>query len=160
MDTKKLLGHGSLQFITFLAFTCRKWAHGDLEIFQKNVVIFLFNFCFSAIFSYLSRFYFWALGVPLLVGPWGLGLGLGLGLCLGSGYGVSIPMDCTGGPLQDALVGPPVYRKRTYKMTLVRMSVRPAVLNTFSHKTALTIFLKFGMKLGIQKCRKVNETDF
>ena len=45
---------------------------------------------------------FWALGVPLLVGPWGLGLGLGLGL--GSGYGFSIPMDCTGGPLQDALV--------------------------------------------------------
>ena len=32
-----------------------------------------FQFFFSAIFSYdLSRFYFWALGVPLLVGPWGL----------------------------------------------------------------------------------------
>ena len=30
-----------------------------------------FNFCFGAIFSYdLSRFYFWALRVPLLVGPW------------------------------------------------------------------------------------------
>ena len=57
------------------------------------------NFCFSAIFSYdLSRFYFWALGVPLLVSPWGLGLGLG------SGYGFFIPMDCTGGPLQDVLV--------------------------------------------------------
>ena len=62
-----------------------------------------FQFFFSAIFSYdLSRFYFWALGVPLLVGPWGLGLGLGLGVGLGLGF--SIPMDCTGGPLQDALV--------------------------------------------------------
>ena len=35
---------------------------------EKNL-----NFCFCAIFSYdLSRFYFWALRVPLLVGPWGL----------------------------------------------------------------------------------------
>ena len=58
MDTKKLLGHGALQFITFWAFTCRKWAHGDLEI-KTNI------------FSYdLSRFYFWELRVPLLVGPW------------------------------------------------------------------------------------------
>ena len=47
-----------------------------------------------------------ALGVPLLVGPWGLGLGLG------AGYGFSIPMDCTGGPLQDALV---FYKNNIYK---------------------------------------------
>ena len=38
--------------------------HGDLKI--KKI-----KFCFSAIFScYLSRFCFWPLGVPLLVGPW------------------------------------------------------------------------------------------
>ena len=40
------------------------------------------------------------------------------------------------------------------------LSSCPAVRNTFSQKTALKIFLKFGMKLGIQKCRKVNQTDF
>ena len=42
------------------------------------------------------------------------------------------------------LIGPPVYRKRTYKMTLVRMSVRLSVRDALSQKTALTIFLKFG----------------
>ena len=60
-------------------------------------------------------------------------------------------MDWTEGPLQDSLVGPPVYRKRTYKMTLFRMSRCLDVRDTFSQKTGLTIFLKFGMKLGIQK---------
>ena len=84
MDTKKNLGR------------CSLWGLG---IFSKKYIF--FNSYFHAIFSYdSSRFYFWALGVPLLVGPWGLGLGLGLG----SGLGFSIPMDCTGGPLQDALV--------------------------------------------------------
>ena len=60
--------------------------------------------------------------MPLLVGTWGLGLGLG------SGYGFSIPMDCTGGPLQDALVSynrEPISRaiiidSRRYHFTLGR----------------------------------------
>ena len=36
MDTKKMVYNGALYFITFWAFTCRKWAHGDLEIFQQK----------------------------------------------------------------------------------------------------------------------------
>ena len=36
MDTKKMVYNGALQFITFWAFTCRKWAHGDLEIKKNN----------------------------------------------------------------------------------------------------------------------------
>ena len=67
---------------------------------KKNIYICFF---FIAIFSCdLSRFCFLAHGVPLIIGPWGLGLGLVLGL--GSGLGFSIPIDWTGGPLQDALV--------------------------------------------------------
>ena len=38
MDTKKMVYNGARQFITFWAFTCRKWAHGDLEI--KKIYIF------------------------------------------------------------------------------------------------------------------------
>ena len=34
----------------------------------------------------------------------------------------------------------------------VCLCVYLCVFNTFSQETALTIFLKFGMKLGIQKC--------
>ena len=43
---------------------------------------------FNYFIQILSRFSFWALGVPLIVGLWGLGLGLGLVLGLGLRLGL------------------------------------------------------------------------